>query len=388
MADPRPRPDGEIIDHPAFENFEALQLFSEPFAALQARDPEYSTPELWEQLITGWDVFPNVLNDRFLVHEPNLVLENGPDEDPLEVEDGHVSDEGLQCDLEIDDMLQIRRENHCHNLIAAGFRPERSVRNYKISPDMFAGTSLEVPELLNSGDSGPPQCRAQRAEELSFRGLTPEAFQELIEEAKSERERTQELELDLEGCEHRLQFEKSKLVGLKARILNLAVEWRKKDAQAYSKWERHLSNAHNASESPCRIFQIAFWYTKGDVPDKLWDAVRDLAQRELIAPEGKGGAALAQHIMANLETRRIRCEHSINLNEKDEDFKKDKATTTALRVSFSKFITKAQKMVEGEVYKLLGDDPSLPTPNSQPWADHQALVDVEKALFAASHQNH
>lgn len=319
---------------------------------------------------------------------------------------------------------------------------------------MFAGTSLEVPELLNSGDSGPPQCRAQRAEQLSFRGLNPEAFQELIEEAKSERERTQELELDLEGCEHRLQFEKSKLVGLKARILYFAVEWRKKDAQAYSKWERHLSNAHNASESPCRIFQIALWYTKGDVPDKLWDVVRDLAQRELIvsaytldckkvlaelgdieegacycsdhifpndtywnqaaqrktgralyfgddfaynlpngfsdyrAPEGKGGAALAQHIMANLETRRIRCEHSINLNEKDEDFKKDKATTTALRASFSKFITKAQKMVEGEVYKLLGDDPSLPMPNSQPWANHQALLDVKKALFAASHQNH
>ena len=445
MADPRPYSTGEIIDHPAFENYEASLLLSEPFAAIQAAEPEHTTPELWEQLITNNDTFPIRPNDRFLVHEPDLVLEDGPDEDPLENGDEHGSDDGVGYNIEIDEMLEIRRENHRHELIQAGFEPEPRVRSYRIAPDMFAGTSLEVPDFSSYSDSYPQQCRAQRAEELEFQGVTSEAFHEMLEEQRSERERIRELEFDLEGCERRLAFEKSKIPAVKAKIQSLADEWCAKDATAYSKFEKHMVNASKCSDAPNRIFQIALWYTKG-VPAKLRKAVRELTQRELIvsaytldckkisaemesedawfsprhlfpddefwnmaaqeqtglnlffgddfdhylsngfsdcrAPKGRGGEALAQHVMANLETRKIRLEHSINLDEDHEDFEKDKATTKALGASLARFIYKAQEVVGSEMEKLLRDDRDR-SPSSQPRPDYQALVDVGNELVNA-----
>lgn len=452
MANPRPRSTGEIIDHPAFENYETLQRLSEPFTAILAAEPEFTAPELWEQLITGDDVFDNVPNDRFLVHEPDLVLEDGPDEDPLENQDGYVSDEGSESDLEIDAMLEHRREHHRHILISHGFEPEPSSIVFARSADLFAGTSLEAPEPLPSAEDGPEQCcRAQRAEELTFRGLTPGALQEFIEEERSEHERIHELELDLEGCERRFQSQKSQLPGVKARVLDLAEEWRVKDAQAYAKWHRHFVSANNASESPCRIFQMLIFYTQG-VPDDLFEAVRELAGRELVVSaydldckrvladlgdieedacycsdhifpnddywnhaaerktglalyfgndyehdlpngfgdylsQGREGVALAQHIMANIETRRICVEHSVNLDERDEDFESDQTTTAALRAKFFNFTVNAQKVVNKELHKLLGDDfvSSNPGPEEteQSSADVKALKDVKKALANA-----
>ena len=448
MADPRPRPTGEIIDHPAFENYETQQRLSEPFTAIMAAEPAFTVPELWQQLITGDDFFDNVPNDRFLVHEPDLVLADGPDEDPLEIQDGYVSDEGSESDFEIDAMLELRREHHRHMLISHGFEPEPSLIPFARSADLFVGTSLEAPELLPSAEDGPEQCcRAQRAEELTFRGLTPQAFREMVAEARSERETTQELELDLEGCERRFQSQKSMLPGVKARVLNLAEEWRAKDFQAYSKWHRHFVSANNASESPCRVFQMLLFYTR-DVPNDLFEAVEELAEQELIVSaydldckriladlgdieedacycsdhifpddyywnhaaerktglalffgkdyehdlpngfgdylaQGREGVALAQHIMANIETRRVRVEHSVNLDEKDADFESDQATTTALRAKFHNFTVNAQKAVNIELDKLLGDDDVPSNPGPEKMADVQALKDVEEALSHA-----
>jgi hypothetical protein len=311
---------------------------------------------------------------------------------------------------------------------------------------MFTGTSLEVPDFSSYRYSYPQPCRAQRAEELEFPGLTYEAFQEMLEEQRSERERIRELEFDLEGCERRLAFEKSKIPAVKAKIQSLADEWCAKDATAYAKFEKHMVNASKCSDAPNRIFQIALWYTKG-VPAKLRKAFRELTQRELIvsaytldckkisaemeceggawhsprhlflvdefwnmaaqeqtglnlffgddfgyylsngfsdytAPKGRGGAALAQHTMANLETRKIRLEHSINLDEDHEDFEKDKATTKALGASLARFISKAQEVVGSEMEKLLRDDRDR-SPSSQPRPDYQALVDVGNELFNA-----
>lgn len=103
--------------------------------------------------------------------------------------------------------------------------------------------------------------------------------------------------------------------------------------------------------------------------------------------QGREGVALTQHIAANIETRRIRVEHSVNLDEKHEDFESDQATTTALRAKFFNFTVNAQKMVNTELHKLIGDDPVVIKPGpegfEQSLADVQALKDVEKALTNA-----
>lgn len=95
-------------------------------------------------------------------------------------------------------------------------------------------------------------------------------------------------------------------------------------------------------------------------------------------PEGKSGVALAQHIMANLETRKIRVEHEGNA-----------AKRTAVISGCSKFIDKVQNIIDLEVDKLLGEDsPKNPPAKAirKMEADLEAFKLVHTALFDARAQ--
>lgn len=101
--------------------------------------------------------------------------------------------------------------------------------------------------------------------------------------------------------------------------------------------------------------------------------------------ESMSGAALAEHILANLFTRQIRHLHSINLDENDEGFEEAKATTTALRECFLKFISKAEKTAEEAEEKLIQEDMSVPE-SKKPrrfLKECGALQDAKEALSDA-----
>ena len=442
MADNyRSRPVGDVIDHPALENYEATQLLGESFAAFQARG--YTTGALLEQLTTGCDVFCNAPNDRFIVHERDLVLEEGPSEDPLENDDGYVSDEGLIFDLDIDEVLEMRQEDRRENLIIDGFELGPSdipPPEMEPSVDLFAATSLAVPELVRS--EPPPMCRAERAEEICFRGLTSEAFESMFDAERAERERIQRLESSFDRTSEILAAKRLELSHLKKSLQILANGFCAEDPAAYAKWQTHIVNAQKSarSHSQSRAWIVAMWFRKG-LPRVLWRAVRDLASCELsisanslrlrrvkaklnydnveapcclfhtycddetfhealtkqfrgkdlyfgdeypydvpngfsdyLAPEGKEGqgASLAQHIMASLETRKIRVEHEPN-----------EAKRTALISSYLKFLDKAREATDVEVNRLGEEDAERPRPDTPPRfsADSEALIVVQRALW-------
>lgn len=109
--------------------------------------------------------------------------------------------------------------------------------------------------------------------------------------------------------------------------------------------------------------------------DYIYDLPNGFSDYAAPLPEGKLGVALTQHIMANLETRKIRVKHEGNA-----------AKRRIVVASFSKFIDKAQKVLDDEVHKLLGEDSPSDSPAEalpQLWAAYHAFADVQKALFDA-----
>lgn len=101
--------------------------------------------------------------------------------------------------------------------------------------------------------------------------------------------------------------------------------------------------------------------------------------------DGKSGAALVEHIKANLETRNIKLLHSINLDENDEGFEEAKATTTTLRACLLKFISKAEKAADEAEEKLIQADISVPESKKSRrfLRECGALQDAKEALADA-----
>jgi len=431
MADNhRSRPVGSIMDHPAFGNYEFHQRLSEPFSALQAFHPEFSTEEIWEQLITGSDMFPSAPNDRFLCHEHDITLEEDS-EDPLELQYHRTGSIDLM-DLDTDEIFQIRNERRRENQVARGFQPEPAVVPSRPTEDLFANTSLDEPEFVSSEE--PSECRASRAEDIQFVGLTAARFEDMLDEQNFERDRVMMFEARLEEELAELASNKLENPGLKAKVVAFADAWYVKDPEAHGKWQSFIFNAHKCSDTPSRIWSIAGLYHRG-VPTELCTAVRDLCSNELItsdlalrvkqiqkeldydgvqvpcsnrrmlddddtwnvgvsniypdqdvffgddynldipngisdlqAPEGKSGAALAQFIMANLETRKIIVQQGQN-----EDRRK------GLKICFEKFLNKAIEMALLEFVELRGDHRTTPVPEDKR-ADIGALAHAHHAL--------
>lgn len=121
--------------------------------------------------------------------------------------------------------------------------------------------------------------------------------------------------------------------------------------------------------------QMAEDFTEQDIAffgsDHLVDVPNGIS--DYLAPAGSSIQELTQHMMANLETRKICHEHAAKAVDR-----------TALIASFAKFTDRVQNAVDVEMHKLLGGD-WFPAPDEleQAEADRQALVGVQKAIRAA-----